>query len=154
MIKTRQNVFETNSSSTHSISIASGSTADLTDLPYVNDEGIVNISTGEYGWEIETYRDCDDRLSYAATYALRNEDYECKEVEMLEEVIREYTKAEIILFDGCNANTNSESTSFHDHGYIDHQSIDDAAEIFTSKETLAQFLFNPNSYFETDNDNH
>jgi hypothetical protein len=158
MKKIRQELFETNSSSTHSVSIAYGSDAELTDLPRLNKDGTINIESGEFGWEIETYNNVWNKLSYAATYALNFNyqwekeesnkfDYNNKYLLLLTNVIKEYTGATEVIYD---ENTNE----FPKHGYIDHQSIDEAASIFESKDSLKNFLFNPSSYFKTDNDNY
>ena len=54
--QTRHSVFETNSSSTHSISIAySSSVGDLMSILPVNDEGNVVLNGGEFGWADETF---------------------------------------------------------------------------------------------------
>jgi hypothetical protein len=144
MIQVRQNVFETNSSSTHSVSISYE--GDLTDIPIPDDNGIVHVDTDEYGWEECEYNDLYSRLSYAATYALNYGSEENKE--LLTEVIKQYSGAKEVLYDHNN------NPVYWKHGYIDHQSTDTVADIFESRESLVNFLFNPNSYFITDNDNH
>ena len=154
----RQNVFETNSSSTHSVSIVYGDKSYLTDIPKLDENGNINIESGEYGWEMHIYKgNVQDRLSYAATYALNydcsyNEEkifnYENKNLLLLIEVIKEYTGANKVIY---NENP---VDGWAKHGYIDHQSEDEAATIFESKESLEAFLFNPKSFFITDNDNH
>jgi len=146
MKQKRQNVFETNSSSTHSISIATETNGVLMDTIAVNSEGIVEIECGEFGWEIETFNYVTDRLAYAATYAKNYASDE--EMEMFKDVIRNQTGANDITFINV-----SNYGSHQDFGYIDHQSIDVVQEAFTDKETLRQFIFNPNSWFKTDNDN-
>jgi hypothetical protein len=140
MKKIREGVFETNSSSTHSVVIAKGSEQDLTQLPTLDINGNLQIEPGEYGWEVVEYNSVEDKLSYAATYALNYGD-----IDILTELLKEYTGAfEINYIDGGY---------YYDKGYIDHQSVDEAASIFENKESLINFLFNPGSYFETDNDN-
>jgi hypothetical protein len=155
MKKIRKNVFETNSSSTHTVCIASGSTReDIRNLPKLNEEGDLEVYTGEYGWEIANYNQVEDRISYATTFAL-NKDLEYAEqekpiddikfkgphIDMLVSKLKEFTGANNIIF-------------IKGFGYIDHQSWDEASEIFESEESLEQFLFNPLSHFMTDNDNH
>ncbi len=157
----RQNVFETNSSSTHSVSIAYGDKSHLIDIPKLDENGNINIESGEYGWEMCTYKgNVQDRLSYAATYALNYDysyddeeddkkfNYENNNLLLLTEVIKEYTGANEVIYD------EDSDDGWSIHGYIDHQSTDEAATIFESKESLESFLFNPKSFFITDNDNH
>jgi len=66
-IQTRQAVFETNSSSTHSLSISSSST-DLLDTLPLNEQGEVVLNGGQFGWEVEDYSDAGTKASYAAIY--------------------------------------------------------------------------------------
>ena len=51
----RKNVFETNSSSSHSLTVSEG---DITGQPFSDHtlrEGVVIVGKGEYGWEFEQY---------------------------------------------------------------------------------------------------
>lgn len=59
MIKIRQNVFETNSSSTHAICI-------YTNKPNVPTK--VYIKVGEFGWDRVDLTDSEEKLSYLYTY--------------------------------------------------------------------------------------
>lgn len=59
MIKIRQNVFETNSSSTHAICIC-------TNNPNVPTK--VDIKVGEFGWDRVDLTDPEEKLSYLYTY--------------------------------------------------------------------------------------
>ena len=138
----RQGVFETNSSSTHSVVIAKGGKYDLTQLPALDENGNLEITSGEFGWEIETHTSVYEKITYAATFA---KNYG-SQIEMLTRVLKEYTGAKEVKY--------IKQDDYYDFGYIDHQSVDEAASIFDSKESLVNFLFNPASYFETDNDNH
>lgn len=58
-IQIRNNVFETNSSSTHAICISkkNPSTAEL-------QRTTVLFECGRFGWEVETYKDISSRASY------------------------------------------------------------------------------------------
>ena len=151
----RHSVFETNSSSTHSISISSN-TNTLDTLP-VDEEGKLHVEFGEFGWEEETYRDAGNKLMYAATWVFGHEpdtEYGTGNIKefikyktMLEEVLKEQTGAKEIIY-------KKEKGRWSPTGYIDHQSSDVCEEAFESKEKLRNFIFNPTSYFETDNDNH
>lgn len=148
MKKIRSGIFETNSSSSHSIVISSEN--------YVfpkNDE--IYIETGEYGWEIETYESFSDKVSYALTFAVN---YNPEKLEMLNRVLTNSLPLTKILYRGLKYEDYIEylnDESYHyGLGYIDHQSVDRAAKIFKSEEDLFDFLFSENSYFTTDNDNH
>lgn len=137
----RHGVFETNSSSCHSISIARG--AKIYETLKVDIYGCVRIKPMEFGWERERYYEPEEKASYAMAYAANRPSGEC--LEMLDQVIKEQTGSKTVYFgeDNCR-----------NFGYIDHQSADVCARAFESKEALKEFLFNPDSYVETDNDNH
>lgn len=134
----RRAVFETNSSSTHSISISNSSEGILETLG-VDANGHIVLGTGEYGWEWESFNSASDKADYCAIMvkSLLLEEEE----KMLTEVIKEHTGAKEVIFDVC--------------GYIDHQSLerDTLKDAFKSKESLKNFIFNKNSYLFTGNDN-
>jgi hypothetical protein len=63
--KIRIGMFETNSSSCHSIVIGC-----KTPNQKLGDEnGVITIEPDEFGWEIETYDDARTKASYCLTYA-------------------------------------------------------------------------------------
>lgn len=140
-IQVRKSIFETNSSSTHSVVIAPEG-ADFVmpkDLP-----DVIKLESDEFGWEQKSYMDFFSRLSYAFTYAInysREED-----VDNLRKIVTEFTGKETEMEEG------------KEHGYIDHQSVEgrmgQIEEAFKDAATLKRFLFGKGSSFETDNDNH
>lgn len=150
----RSSVFETNSSSTHSITIGNGPKV----FPGVRDPLVVE--TGEFGWEIEKYTSFIDKAIYAFTYAIYCFDSlkSTYELELLNEVLEDYLQITILYMDDLGDTYLLDEILDGDgqfyYGYIDHQSRDDVSEIFESKEVLENFLFCEDSYFETDNDNH
>lgn len=136
-IKIRNNVFETNSSSTHSISISKDSEGIL-DTIVPDDDGTIIFHGGEFGWEWERYNDPMTKANYLAVYLCCVKDDEHNK-EFFERVIKDHTGAKEIIFDVS--------------GYIDHQSHSTAVDAFESEETLKNFIFNPKSYLFTGNDN-
>jgi hypothetical protein len=138
----RNNVFETNSSSSHSLCIIEG---DLNDMIYPDEEGRIHLVGGEFGWGYEEHNDSLTKANYCAVAFLEHESY----LEMLKEVIIEHTKCEEVIILAELFNYNSPYNS-----YIDHQSIDEAADSIYSKQDLKNFIFNPNSKLIIDNDNH
>lgn len=128
---TRQSTFETNSSSTHSISISSDTNL-LTTIPH---NGTIILTGGEFGWERAEYNDALTKANYCA---LDTRNFEEKR-KMLVEVLKEHTGANEIVFQL--------------EGYIDHQSHGTTEMAFKDKETLKLFIFNPVSVLETSNDN-
>lgn len=142
----RNGVFETNSSSTHSISIRGGDYKPSEWTP--DSDGNIDVYPGEFGWEYEDYYDPMSKASYCLTYAANDgEGGNSELLTMLREVIAETTGAKSVTF--CKS-----SCSYNPWGYIDHQSDGVCTPAFESKESLRDFIFNPASELHTDNDNH
>lgn len=138
----RRNTFETNSSSTHSVTICSCG-GSFSPIDYTGK--VLIIEPGEFGWEERSYVGLAHKASYAYTYAAN---YGTEEnLNELREVLLEYTNAEEVIFQKYK-------DDWYPTGYIDHQSDDVAAEIFETRNDLKHFLFNECSSFTTDNDNH
>jgi hypothetical protein len=152
MKKIRKSVFETNSSSTHSICVAEGDLSLLMDRSLIpNDKGILLISPSnkEFGWEIVDYYDAETKAYYCFLDQCTNNPENFKK---LVNVIREQTGAKQVMFD---YDYNADEFDYS-NGYIDHQSLGTASDLFEGSdvEILRQFIFNPESYLHTDNDNH
>ncbi len=143
----RRNVFETNSSSTHSIAIANGESYIVDEL-ILGEDGICRIYPGEFGWEVETYNLACIKASYALTWAKQSDNPE-HFLGMLQSVIAEQVKTEVEFV--------SSNSEWYKWGYIDHQSCEKGSDVcreaFESLETLRNFIFNPLSKLHTDNDN-
>lgn len=143
----RNNIFETNSSSSHSFVLSEGplTNPDINDL--VPDEnGVVHLMGGTFGWEWRSYNDSFTKANYCAVYALtKNRD---DWYDRLVDVIMEYTGA-------TEVNADKISTSWSDpyYSYIDHESMDILDEVFNDKDDLAKFIFDPESILYTGNDN-
>lgn len=139
----RRSVFETNSSSTHSICIAK------TDDFKRNNH--VDFTLGEFGWEIETYSNADMKAAYLYTaikHLGRLErfaqfDFVGKIKKILDKNNITYTFAE-----KCD-------NELHDWGYIDHvdELFDFVKDICSDEGKLLSYLFNPLSFVKTGNDN-
>ena len=135
----RKSVFETNSSSTHSISLGSGNFK-ISDKSF-GVGGVIYIYPGEFGWEVEKHDDIWTKASYALTWARANGVIYAT---MLREVIEKVTKCRVGFV----------PIAPNDWGYIDHQSEGVGAQVFKNKKTLTNFIFNSESVLYTDNDNH
>lgn len=150
MKQIRLSVFETNSSSSHSISISSTGDIDTSLIP--KDDGILLIGPGAnetvFGGEREFYYDAETKAVYAYLQALYSNSQEY--MNMLYKVILDQTGADEVIF------TVSDSYNDDNYGSIDHQSAiyETPFEPFNSEEDLRNFIFNKNSVLETDNDNH
>lgn len=167
----RRNVFETNSSSTHSISICNGSLDD--NYMYVNEnDNKIHIEFGEFGWEIDSYTEQNNKLSYLVTMLVETEGrglstpeelFETEGYKTINEEISNYCKC-----DGIHIDSKLESRSYRykdnaeyylDHdGYIDHQSTEDYESVKDFLEqnntNVIDFVFNTSVVVNTDNDNY
>lgn len=151
----RLNVFETNSSSSHSLTVTAG---DLVETPFDVDtlrRGVVEVGMSEYGWEWQRYYTARNKLSYLLTQVLRYHGNvptgtnagvtkelceEHDELAMMVRVVKDYT--------GCDLHFVADSS-----GYIDHESAGEGMELFRSEDQLKQFLFSASSFVQTGNDN-
>jgi hypothetical protein len=130
----RKGVFETNSSSSHSISIASNDKEFVLDTLYPDQNGIVTVEGDEYGWDWFKTNDAATKASYVAQSNM----YDEAKLDMLKEVIMEQTGADDVVFVGLQ------------DGYVDHDSTDVAPK---TKHELKNFIFNKNSWLFGGNDN-
>ena len=154
-IKIRRNVFETNSSSSHSITIEGVPTQDSTLVP--DSDGTITLTGGQFGWTWARFNDALTKANYCAVYAQGRlgyatgeptkirDDYEA----LLDTVLCAYTGASKVVW------ALSDKYNEPNYSYIDHQSLEDcaAAAAFASAEALTQFIFSPNSWVFLGNDN-
>lgn len=140
-------VFETNSSSTHSITIA-GSSKHPRGTLRVDDQGVCRVHPGEFGWEWEEYSDAATKAAYCLTYA-KSGDHRDREEMLRRAVLDEVAGCREVAFVPIGS-------EWHPWGYIDHQSLDEhdvCGPAFASEETLREFIFNTGSILRTGNDN-
>ena len=147
MITIRNAVFETNSSSTHSIVIAREGTEPLDHVIF---------SIGEYGWECEKYHDVNSKASYFYTAACA---CLCRDVaDEISELLSPYGIECLFyvkpIFHTYHSDKYGDS-SYLDNGYVDHymEAEDFVKELLGDASQLIDFLFNDKSYVETGNDN-
>ena len=159
----RTAVFETNSSSMHSLAIRV--------KDEINRPGQLRGYFGEYGWGYETLNTCDEKLSYVLTaLASLSEADECKlgmqeacqrleafeYFQWLNEMVKDYT--------GNVIDIDYEGGGWYPFGYIDHQSFegnfpDPLADFYSTEKTdfqtkMRDFIFNDKYTVIIDNDNH
>lgn len=140
----RKSVFETNSSSTHSITLGKGD-FEISKKGLDVEGNIVRIYSGEFGWGPEKFNDAATKASYALTWA-KGQVAEEHYLSMLRDVIEKVTGCEVVFYHCFDED--------YSWGYIDHRSSNVGAEVFGSEEVLKNFIFNPNSVLRVDNDNH
>lgn len=138
MKKVRTGVFETNSSSTHSICIAKSCTIVIPPS--------LHLGFGEFGWEIDTHYDATSKASYLYTGLACNDrmDDIDKLVTILESNGVSVSKEEPDM-----------SRGYFGNGYVDHSDelVEFLDAVMTDEEVLIRFLFADASFVETGNDN-
>lgn len=156
MKQIRRNVFETNSSSTHSITIRH----DELEQNYmkIHDDGYIHTQLREFGWEIEDYESQEDRLSYLLTMLAEKNGLStwlrtCETDELMNTQDFKRISKEIGEYADCSGVIVDPS-----EGYIDHQSHEDYQtfqEFLDEYGTDAvEFVYGRGNIVHTDNDNH
>lgn len=147
---TRSGFFETNSSSTHSITIRP---SDVVDTIPTEADGVVRIRPGEFGWDVADHFDAQTKASYCLTYVKTVVDAERLERMLHAVICGNLTRPAPVEF------TPLPDRPWHgvdqeNWGYIDHQSADVARAAFKSPTALRDFIFSSRSVLHTDNDNY
>jgi len=127
----RSKVFETNSSSTHSVTISMED--GLLTTMQLDDSGCIVLTGGEFGWQWERYNDTLTKANYCAVAGSNNA--------MLIRIIKFVTGAKHVVL------------NIHENSYIDHESVGAASEAFSSDQAMINFIFNPKSWLFLGNDN-
>lgn len=137
----RNGVFETNSSSCHSISIDKNKEFVFDFSLKPDEDGKVHLEMGEYGWEWFKDNDAYSKACYAATAFADNK----TNLNLLVSVIKEMTECEAVVIDDGGRDEYGFSNA-----YIDHNSY---GIIPTDSKQLINFIFNKNSWLFGGNDN-
>lgn len=162
MKQIRRSVFETNSSSTHSISIKKNNAIEE-NMMQIDDDGYIHAALGEFGWEIENYYSQCDRLSYLLTMAAHKNGFYiwCSRDGELTNEIAEFVETDdfkrISDAVGEHARCNGVVLDLSE-GYIDHQSHEDYRTLddFLNEygTNITEFIFGDSVVIHTDNDNY
>ena len=155
-VQVRKGVFETNSSSTHAISICEFD-VNKHKIP----ETLV-FKTGEYGWECDSYYDTESKASYLWTAILSEYQYLDQEEDLIK-IKGSLTKllndagVKNVYFEDYPYETSpwNERSYIQSDGYIDHAGdlYGWANEMIEEPELLYGYLFNSESVVLTGNDN-
>lgn len=176
-IQVRRSVFETNSSSTHSISIQSrrSGTSQLEDALKIVD-GVLQVELGEFGWGYDEYYDAEDKMSYlfsqivATTHYVESETEEEFVAKMRAKImatdfwkeLNENGIKDFVITNKISKETmwNDKSKHYHyyEDTYVDHQSADGPAYIlkYSAKngDTYLDLILKNEYVLIIDNDNH
>ena len=162
----RDNVWETNSSSVHTVSIR-GNEWENHYQYLAGEDGNIHVKLGEYGWSGEPCDDFRSKLAYALSMLLHSEypgfSYYDEDF-VVDQGILEELNGYHILLEAIKNNFNIDgividkiSGAFYPYGYIDHQSCDylSLQDFFDDWNVDAErFLFDDNVVVHIDNDNH
>jgi hypothetical protein len=174
----RRSVFETNSSSMHSISLASNGKIQVPLFPLV-------LECGEFGRGYDEFNDPQTKLSYVLTMLQYKAKYYRLEwpeewTKLSNEEKDNYWKLEAKTRETGILTSNEykwiiellielgvydfqglqyDEKAFYPFGYVDHQSTDTLDELWSDdeyifKENMKNFIFNPAYTLIIDNDNH
>lgn len=159
----RQGVFETNSSSTHAISVASFYPEDW-NVSYKVPEKVHFALDQEFGWEIETYDDLDSKATYL-WLIICDMYYDIKDLDNLkaarahiEEVLTNAGVKEVTFDMGSYKEScwKNDGSMYLDYpGYIDHchDAHEFAKYLLENDEMLLAYLLDSDSCVATGNDN-
>ena len=161
MKQVRRSVFETNSSSTHSITITHGKIAN--NNIRVDRDGYIHTELGEFGWEVWDYKGQAERLSYLVTMlAVKSdvtlwcyEDDESRtEKDIVEDIMKTHEFEKLSDEIGRHARCSGVIIDPSD-GYIDHEDYRDFQDFLDQYNTnVVEFVFGRGNVVHTDNDNH
>jgi hypothetical protein len=156
MIQIRQGVFETNSSSTHAISICEYRSN--VELPEV----VKFESNQDFGWEFENYTDVYSKANYlwlAICYKYNEPEQEDEflnaKATLAQHLERIGVRAEFEKLDYIESSWNPERSYLEMKGYIDHPGdlYEMVDALLEDPNLLYGYLFNDNSMISTGNDN-
>ena len=150
----RKGVFETNSSSSHSLSIDASVLAPELISKDVARRGVIEISTQDFGWEWYRYYGFVHKLTYLFTDILPYTEYgECvglltgdtledlpEPIQQICHLVKEKTGCDILLTQCAWAS-------------VDHDSRGRGLALAQNEDNLKAMLFGANSFIETGNDN-
>jgi hypothetical protein len=150
-VQVRNSVFETNSSSSHSVTISQDELADLKVAKSILREGVIKAKLQGFGWEWERFYSPGVKIAYLiaqmapaeargagkdVTSMVRRND----RVGALLDLIEKKT--------GCRV----EVIGARDP-YVDHNSVGTGIELLEDQDQLLKFIFGERSFLETGNDN-
>jgi hypothetical protein len=172
----RRSVFETNSSSTHSVSVSRKNnqrySSNVLNVFIDEYDNKIHVRFGEFGWEIANYNFPYDKLQYIVTMLVETEGnniasidelFESDGFKLINDAIADYCHCDGIWIDEDmkldSYEWNGKVHSYISHeGYIDHQSCEDYNSVQDFLDDygldIIQFIFDDGVIVHTDNDNH
>lgn len=144
-IQIRKGLFETNSSSVHSIVIGNNGEDIHKGLPTT-----LEFHGGDFGWEHEVYTDTDSKASYLYTSIVNcRSDIDVEDaLERIKQILEKWNVKAV--FEELDKNNNFRRFCYVDHAYNNLGLIN---ELITNEDLLMNYLFSSGSSVETGNDN-
>ena len=170
-VSVREKFPETNSSSSHSVSISLSRNyyrPDEYNLNEIDADGTLFIPDAheDFGWEFCKYNDVLTKIQYVSSiYSIKTNP---KKLKLLKEIIKSFTGAKKVIFEFENRfaeeykeakengdlEKDEERYCIENYGSsIDHNSFNIFPEILETKETIKDFIFNRDSWLFLGNDN-
>jgi len=147
----RKNIFETNSSSTHSIVVGNNGEDIYAGLPRK-----LEFHGDEFGWEHRLYTDTQTKADYLFT-SLLYMDNPLEYMERIKEILSKWNIE--VEFDELEEKKYSDGSVYYEvkdkFCYVDHgtENKDLVKELCEDEAKLMNYLFSDGSYVETSNDN-
>lgn len=148
MINVRKRVFETNSSSMHSVCISKNNNYEFPSYVY--------FALDDFGWQNCIYREPHKLAAYLYTAIVDYYGYENRdEIEDYKNYIYETLGKYGVDCEFEDIVWRGDDYKFNDNGYIDHvaELCDFLNDIRKSERKLIRFLFSPDSFILSGNDN-
>lgn len=163
----RYGMFETNSSSCHSVTVKGKYNKDDYVL-IANHSGVISVSLDEYGWDGDPCYDFDSKLAYAMSMVLHTEypnfNHYDEDFVVDQEVLEDLNGYKMLLNaikERCKCNQiviKRHNMDYYPYGYIDHQSYEDYDSLQDFLDDwnvdVDRFLFDDGVVVHIDNDNH
>lgn len=154
IINVRKNIFETNSSSMHSVSVIN---TDLAESELrINEDGNIHVELGTFGWGYDEYFDQYTKLSYLATMCFGNvytgiseNEFEKRMTDLKENPDWKNIVTSVCMHTGCK-----DVVIDYSDGYVDHQSLLDIKTFLNENNlnSIEEFIFGDTTLI-IDNDN-
>ena len=162
----RNNIWETNSSSSHTVSI--NGKENITKYAFVGDSKSLAVYLDEYGWNGDPCDDFMSKLEYAMCMVLMTEypdfKYWDEDFDVNQTVLESLDGYQLLLnavrtqFPGCKEIAIKKNRGFYPYGYIDHQSCENYSSLRDFLEdwnlTAERYLFDYGVVVHIGNDNH
>lgn len=165
VLRVREKFPETNSSSSHSVSInLLKRYYSLEELNLTINDGTIYIPDhkDDFGWEYKKYNDALTKIQYVSSIPEIKTNQ--KKVKMLKNIITSFTGAKEVIFE-WEKNFYDQLSQFKENSFnyseeilyfgssIDHNSSTVFSQILENRNTIKDFIFSPDSWLFLGNDN-